>query len=93
MSMHRRRQETAGESVIEMQTLPSPTLRSPGGNMEEAELAEEPRRRVCVLKLFFIIPKLNLLDQDLPEFDPQPPFVLVSTRNNHNSCRGLSGLL
>lgn len=78
--------------MIEMQTLTSPTLMSQGGKKEESELVEEPRRRVSVPALFFTILKLNLLDQDLPEVDPLHFFVLVSTKNNHDSCRSPSGL-
>lgn len=42
--------------------------------MEEAELAEERTGEGLCLALFFIILKLNLLDQDLPEFDPPASF-------------------
>lgn len=57
------------------------------------ELAKEQRRRVSVSALLFVALRFNLLDQDLPEFDPQHSFVLVLTRNNDSTCLSALQLL
>lgn len=75
--------------MTEVQTQPQHTLESGGGNSQAAGLAREPRR-LSVLTVLLILLTFNLLDQDLPEFDPLPPFELAITRSNiSKNCKQL----